>query len=226
MKRILFLLAALMACTLSWADVKVVYHLSEGIPQASRAIGNIRNHLNADPKTKIVVVAHGLGIDFLLDGATNQMDLPFAGSISELASKGVEFRVWLKSPTCRPKKVLSTCVLDFSDSVFVYSGALMKFTKVLVAISLFILTGWVHAQAPSATQIRSWAAACANCHGTNGQAQPGMESLAGVSKDDIVKKMLDFKAGRKPATIMHQLAKGYSDDQIQAIAAYFAAQKK
>jgi cytochrome c553 len=38
--------------------------------------------------------------------------------------------------------------------------------------------------------------------------------------------MQDFKAGRKPATIMHQLAKGYSDDQIQAIAAYFAAQKK
>jgi cytochrome subunit of sulfide dehydrogenase len=102
----------------------------------------------------------------------------------------------------------------------------MKFTKAIVASSLLILSGWVHAQAPSAVQVRSWAAACANCHGTNGQAQPGMESLAGVNKDDIVKKMLDFKAGRKPATIMHQLAKGYSDDQIQAIAAYFAAQKK
>jgi cytochrome subunit of sulfide dehydrogenase len=102
----------------------------------------------------------------------------------------------------------------------------MKFTKATVAISLLILSGWAHAQAPSAAQVRSWAAACANCHGTNGQAQPGMESLAGVNKDDIVKKMLDFKAGRKPATIMHQLAKGYSDDQIQAIAAYFAAQKK
>jgi cytochrome c553 len=53
-----------------------------------------------------------------------------------------------------------------------------------------------------------------------------MEALAGVSKDEIVKKMLDFKAGRKPATIMHQLAKGYSDEQIAAIAGYFAAQKK
>jgi cytochrome subunit of sulfide dehydrogenase len=102
----------------------------------------------------------------------------------------------------------------------------MKFTKAIVATSMLILSGWVHAQAPSALQVRSWAAACANCHGTNGQAQPGMESLAGVNKDDIVKKMLDFKAGRKPATIMHQLSKGYSDDQIQAIAAYFAAQKK
>ena len=93
MKSRLFLMAGLLACSLSWADIKVVYHLSEGIPQASRAIGNIRNHLAADPKAKIVVVTHGLGIDFLLDGATNQMDQPFAGSVSDLVSKGVEFRV-------------------------------------------------------------------------------------------------------------------------------------
>jgi cytochrome c553 len=102
----------------------------------------------------------------------------------------------------------------------------MKVSKAMLATSVFMLSGLAQAQAPSAAQVRSWAAACANCHGTNGQAQPGMASLAGVNKDDIVKKMLDFKAGRKPATIMHQLAKGYSDDQIQAIAAYFAAQKK
>jgi intracellular sulfur oxidation DsrE/DsrF family protein len=87
------LISGLLACTLSMAQIKVVYHLSEGIPQASRAIGNIRNHLNADPTAKIVVVTHGLGIDFLLDGATNQMDQPFAGSVSDLVGKGVEFRV-------------------------------------------------------------------------------------------------------------------------------------
>ena len=75
------------------APIKVVYHLNEGIPQASRAIGNIRNHLAADPKARIVVVTHGLGIDFLLQGATNQQDQPFAGSIADLANKGVEFRV-------------------------------------------------------------------------------------------------------------------------------------
>ncbi|WP_460564201.1 DsrE family protein [Hydrogenophaga aquatica] len=74
-------------------NVKVVYHMSEGIPQASRAIQNIRNHLAADPTAKIVVVTHGLGIDFLLEGATNQMEQPFAGAVSDLASKGVEFRV-------------------------------------------------------------------------------------------------------------------------------------
>jgi sulfide dehydrogenase cytochrome subunit len=80
--------------------------------------------------------------------------------------------------------------------------------------------------APDPLQVRSWAAGCSNCHGTNGRAESGNEALAGANKDDIVKKMMDFKAGRKPATIMHQLSKGYSDEQIVAIATYFAAQKK
>jgi cytochrome c553 len=49
--------------------------------------------------------------------------------------------------------------------------------------------------------------------------------LAGKPKEELVQKLQDFKAGRKPATIMHQLAKGYTDAQIEAMAAYFAAQK-
>jgi hypothetical protein len=81
--------------------IKTVYHMSEGIPQASRAVANIRNHLAADPKAKIVVVAHGLGIDFLLQGATNQMDQPFAGAIADLANQGVEFRVCNNTLTSR-----------------------------------------------------------------------------------------------------------------------------
>ena len=93
MKKHLLLISGLLACTLSWAEIKVVYHLSEGIPQASRAIGNIRNHLNADQTAKIVVVSHGLGIDFLISGATNQLDQPFAGGVADLVNKGVEFRV-------------------------------------------------------------------------------------------------------------------------------------
>jgi intracellular sulfur oxidation DsrE/DsrF family protein len=74
-------------------SIKVVYHLNEGVQQASRAIGNIRNHLNADPKAKIVVVTHGPGIDFLLDGAENTQGGKFLPAIGELASRGVEFRV-------------------------------------------------------------------------------------------------------------------------------------
>ncbi len=93
MKKWMALLLGLLISGAVLAQIKVVYHLSEGIPQASRAIGNIRNHLAADPSAKIVVVTHGLGIDFMIDGATNQLDQPFAGSISDLANKGVEFRV-------------------------------------------------------------------------------------------------------------------------------------
>mgnify|MGYP000125396685 FL=1 len=93
MKKFLALLMGLLLAGAALAQVKVVYHLSEGIPQASRAIGNIRNHLAADPTAKIVVVSHGAGIDFMLDGANNTQGQPFAGSVSDLANKGVEFRV-------------------------------------------------------------------------------------------------------------------------------------
>lgn len=101
MKRLLALVLGVSMSALTWAQVKVVYHLSEGVPQASRAIGNIRNHLAADPQAKIVVVAHGLGIDFLLDGATNQLDQPFAGAVGDLAGRGVEFRVCNNTLTSR-----------------------------------------------------------------------------------------------------------------------------
>lgn len=93
MKRFIFLFVGLLAASLAWGQVKVVYHLSEGIPQASRAISNIRNHLAADPTAKIVVVTHGAGIDFLLDGATDPKGQSFVGGIGELAGRGVEFRV-------------------------------------------------------------------------------------------------------------------------------------
>ena len=95
----------------------------------------------------------------------------------------------------------------------------------LAAAALCLAAGAAHAQVDP-LQVRSWAAACANCHGTNGQAQPGNEPLAGGNKDEMLKKLMDFKSGAKPATIMHQLSKGYSDEQLAAIAGWFAAQKK
>ena len=93
MKRFMFLLVGLLAASMAWGEVKVVYHLNEGIEQASRAMGNIRNHLDADPTAKIVVVTHGAGIDFLLEGATNKAEQPFTGAIGELSGRGVEFLV-------------------------------------------------------------------------------------------------------------------------------------
>ena len=71
---------------------------------------------------------------------------------------------------------------------------------------------------------RNLAATCANCHGTNGHSAGGMDSLAGESRDRIMQKLLAFKSGERPATIMHQIARGYSDEQLALIAGYFAAQ--
>jgi intracellular sulfur oxidation DsrE/DsrF family protein len=87
------LLAAPFQAQAAQDPIKTAYHLSEGIPQAARALNNIRNHLEADPKVKIVVVAYAAGIDFLLPGATNPNGQLFASSIAALANQGVEFRV-------------------------------------------------------------------------------------------------------------------------------------
>lgn len=101
-----------------------------------------------------------------------------------------------------------------------------RWSTIAVAGALATVCSWASAQAMDPLQVRSWAAACANCHGTAGVAQSGMESLAGANKDDLYKKLIDFKTGKKPATLMHQLSKGYSDEQLQALAAWFAALKK
>jgi cytochrome subunit of sulfide dehydrogenase len=76
-------------------------------------------------------------------------------------------------------------------------------------------------------QMRSLAATCANCHGTEGVAVQGdaMARLAGLPKDYIVAQMLAFREGKRPATVMHQITKGYSTEQIEALASYFAAKK-
>ena len=72
---------------------------------------------------------------------------------------------------------------------------------------------------------RNLAATCANCHGTNGQASGDMKPLAGMSAARIAATMADFKSGAQPATIMHQIAKGYTDQQIALVAAFLAAQQ-
>jgi len=88
-------LATLVAGAALAADgpVKAVYHLVDGAEQASRAILNIRNHLDADPTAKIVVVGNGEGIDFMLEGARDLKKQPYAGYIGELTNRGVAFRV-------------------------------------------------------------------------------------------------------------------------------------
>jgi cytochrome c553 len=76
--------------------------------------------------------------------------------------------------------------------------------------------------------LRSLAATCANCHGTNGRTVPGstVPSVAGMPKDYLMRQLAAFRDGSRPATVMHQIVKGYSEPQLEQIAAYFAAQAK
>ena len=88
-----------------------------------------------------------------------------------------------------------------------------------------IMLAALQVQAQDANLARNLAATCANCHGTNGQAKGDtVKPLAGVSAEKIIAAINDYKSGAQPATIMHQISKGYTDDQIKLIAGYFAAQ--
>jgi cytochrome subunit of sulfide dehydrogenase len=79
----------------------------------------------------------------------------------------------------------------------------------------------------AADNARYLASNCANCHGTNGATNvPGAFQLAGQKADYIVEQLRAFKDGKKSATIMHQIAKGYSDEQVLALANYFSKQPK
>jgi sulfide dehydrogenase cytochrome subunit len=82
------------------------------------------------------------------------------------------------------------------------------------------------APAASPTLGRNLAAQCANCHGTNGKSVGEVPSLAGQPAATLVQKMKDYRDGKLPASIMHQLAKGYSDEQVALMADYFSKQAK
>jgi len=88
---------------------KVVYHVNEGVEHAPQVLRNIANHLDAEPGTKIVVVTHGPGIDFLLEGAKDKNGNPFDAAVDTLQARGVDFRVCNNTLTSRhidPKKVI------------------------------------------------------------------------------------------------------------------------
>lgn len=74
------------------AEEKVVYHVNDS-DNATAALRNIGNHLNAAPDAKIVVVTHSKGIDFLLAGAADKNGNPYEPAVQELKAKGVDFRV-------------------------------------------------------------------------------------------------------------------------------------
>lgn len=92
----------------------------------------------------------------------------------------------------------------------------------IVFAALWLSAAAAAAHAADPHLARNLAATCANCHGTDGKSQGGMSTLAGESEETLLHKLRAFRSGAQPATIMHHIAKGYTDQQLELIAAYFA----
>ena len=77
----------------AWAQDKVVYHFDSGLSQAVKGLRNMRNHLDTDPRAKLVAVAHAEGVDFLMEGAKTSNGQEFAALVADLANRGVTFEI-------------------------------------------------------------------------------------------------------------------------------------
>jgi cytochrome c553 len=96
--------------------------------------------------------------------------------------------------------------------------------KKTILLAVALVAPAAHAQDTAA---RNLASACAICHGSEGRpATKDIVALAGLPREQIASQMRAFRDGQRPATVMHQIAKGYTDQQIDAMAAWFAAQKR
>ena len=106
----------------------------------------------------------------------------------------------------------------------------MFLTRSCLLMALIAIPWWASAQDNTAGKLhqRANASMCANCHGTDGQTvkDSSVPSIAGLPRDYLVQQMQAFKNGTRPATIMHQISKGLSEDQIASTAEYFSAQPR
>jgi uncharacterized protein len=99
MRRISFffstLLAAALVCGAVLAQDRVVYHIDDAAAQATKGLRNIRNHLDVAPDTKIAVVTHANGVDFLMEGAKDPKNpnIDYGSLVSALKARGVTFEV-------------------------------------------------------------------------------------------------------------------------------------
>ena len=97
---------------------KVVYHLNEGLAQASNGLRNIRNHLEVNPKAQITVVAHAQGVDYLMKGKKDANGNPYEVTVQDLKRQGVKFDIC--EITLRNRKLTKDQFIE--EGVFVPSG--------------------------------------------------------------------------------------------------------
>ena len=115
------------ACAATFAQDKIVYHIDNAELQATKALRNLRNHLDVAPDTKIVVVSHSEGVDFLMEGAKDKKNpnVDYASLVSALKARGVRFEICeitLKNRNL--KKEQFTLDSDFTPSGVVRIGQL------------------------------------------------------------------------------------------------------
>lgn len=92
---------------------------------------------------------------------------------------------------------------------------LRKIPGAFLALVIGLPCGHVYAQPDPQAVV--WASACFSCHGPEGRSEGGMPPLAGMSADALYKAMTEFRSGARPATVMHQHARGYTDEQLRRI---------
>ena len=119
MKALLLALAfSLAGCAGGGGQDKVVYHLSEGLPQASNGLRNIGNHLEVNPNARIVVVSHARGVDFMMKGAKDANGAAYEDLVEQLRQRGVRFEVC--EITLRNRKLTKDQFI--ADTTYVPSG--------------------------------------------------------------------------------------------------------
>ena len=113
------LVTLLAACASTGAGTdRVVYHLNEGLPQASNGLRNINNHLEVNPAAKIIVVAHAQGVDFLMKDVKDRNGNKYEDLVEQLRNRGVQFDVC--EITLRNRKLTKDQFI--ADVTFVPSG--------------------------------------------------------------------------------------------------------
>jgi sulfide dehydrogenase cytochrome subunit len=95
----------------------------------------------------------------------------------------------------------------------------------VLAILATLVTWSSAAYSQETAYVRGMAATCTNCHSTEIRGVDGIPGIAGRNKSDLLQQLRDFKSGARPATVMHQLARGFSDEQLEQLAGYFAEHK-
>ena len=99
--------------------------------------------------------------------------------------------------------------------------------KVMISTTFLIgLSLSAAVQAEPDKHARGLAAPCAACHGTNGNSVGGTAVLAGMDRALFIKQMQDFRSGARPATVMHQHARGYTDSEVEKLADFFSSQSR